>query len=159
MPAPAYSITPLLAHGSQLRVGRGDTPTWTSSTGLLPVMFPDQSPADIDITNMGSGGLAEEFMPGLLPAVDFSQEMIYDAGSDWDAALTELDERAEDGSKELHLLEITVGTGADAVQGTWVAYLKQYKPSGELKGFVKMTAIWKIMQRIATVVEAPEEGE
>lgn len=149
MPAPTYSVTPLLSHGSTVRVGRGDTPTWTGLTGLQTVAYPDQMPADIDITNQASAGLTEENMPGLLPAVDWALEMIYDAGSASDTVLEALNARdGTTGEKELHLVEINVGTGDDKKTLQTVGYLKDYKPTGELKGKVMMTATWRLMARV-----------
>lgn len=149
MPAPAYSIAAELSHGSKIRVGRGDTPTWTDITGLQNVEYPDQMPADLDITNQQSPGNTEENMPGLLPATDFAVDMILDAGSDGDTALEELDARdATTSAKELHLLEITVGKGTNAKAVTFIAYLKQYKPIGPIKGLTAMRATWRVMARV-----------
>jgi len=144
MPAPAYSITPVLAHGNTLRVGRGDTPTWTSITGLQNVEFPDRMPADLDITNQASPGFAEENMPGLLPAVDWSVDHLLDDGSAGDTALTALNART-DAEKELHLVE--VGVGGKTI--TCVGYLKDYKPVGQLKGVVLMRSTWRLMATVA----------
>ena len=147
MPTPVYSITTVLAHGSGLRVGRGASPTWTAATGLNGnVEWPDQMPADDDITNMGSPGYTEEHIPGILPAVDYAQDMLLDDGSDWDTALTELNERdGATGEKELHLLEITAGGKTI----TFVAYVKQYKPIAPIKGRVAMRCTWHVMQVVA----------
>ena len=144
MPAPAYSITPVLAHGSTLRVGRGDTPTWTPITGLQNMEFPDRMPSDLDITNQASPGYAEENMPGLLPAVDWSVDHLLDDGSAGDTALTALNART-DAAKELHLVEI--GIGGKTI--TCVAYLKDYKPVGQLKGVVLMRSTWRLMTTVA----------
>lgn len=149
MPAPAQSIATLLAHGCTIRVGRGETPTWSAITGLQNVEFPDQMPADLDITNQASPGLAEENAPGLLPAVDYSIDHILDVGSDGDTALTALNARdATTGEKELHLLEVKVGSGANAMTGTWVVYLKDYRPVGSLKGNVMMRTTWRVMAQV-----------
>jgi hypothetical protein len=146
MPAPAYSITSVVAHGATIRVGRGDTPTWTAITGLQNVEWPDQMPADDDITNMASPGYAEENMPGILPAVDFAADMLLDDGSAGDTALVALNARdAATGEKELHLLEITAGDKTI----THVAYVKQYKPIAPIKGRVAMRCTWRVMQVVA----------
>lgn len=146
MTAPAYSITPKIAHGATVRVGRGDTPTWTSITGCQNIEWPGVAPADIDITNMSSPGLAEENMPGLLPAQDWSIDVILDDGSDGDTALTALNARnGSTGVKELHLVEVTVA----AKTVTFVGYLKDYRPIGTLKGAVTMRATWRLMAIVA----------
>ena len=144
MPAPAYSITPVLSHGATVRVGRGETPDWTPITGLQNVEFPDRIPADLDITNQASPGAAEENMPGLLPAIDWSLDLLLDSGSDGDTALDELNERTG-ASKELHLVEVSVG----GKTLTCVAYLKDYKPNGQLKGVILMRATWRLMATVA----------
>ncbi|WP_190305703.1 phage tail protein [Roseicitreum antarcticum] len=119
-------------------------------TGLQDVEFPDQMPADLDITNQSSPGATEENMPGLLPAVDFSVDMMYDVGSEWDTALESLNARdASTGAKELHLLEICVGTGTGKKTRTFLAYLKDYKPRGPIKGNVAMRATWRLMSTVA----------
>ena len=146
MPAPAYSITSVVAHGATARVGRGDTPTWTAITGLQNVEWPDQTPADDDITNHGSPGYAEENMPGILPAVDFPMDMLFDEGSDADTVLTALNARnSTTGAKELHLLEVTAG----GKTVTHVAYVKQYKPIAPIKGRVAMRCTWRVMAVVA----------
>ncbi|MCW1934538.1 phage tail protein [Pararhodobacter zhoushanensis] len=150
MPAPATSIAAALSHGSTLRVGRGETPSWTSMKGLQNVEWPDRMPADLDVTHQASPGATEENKPGLLPAVDWTQEMLLDAGSDGDTALTELNVRdSTTGEKELHLVEITVGTGVNKKQVTCMGYLKDYKPVGALKGVIMMRATWRLMATVA----------
>ncbi|WP_127109929.1 hypothetical protein [Pararhodobacter zhoushanensis] len=150
MPAPALSIASMLAHGSALRVGRGETPDWIIITGLQNVEWPDRMPADLDVTHQASPGATEENRPGLLPAVDWTQEMLLDAGSDGDTALTELNVRdGATGDKELHLVEITVGTGVNKKQLTCMGYLKDYKPVGALKGNIVMRATWRLMATVA----------
>ena len=144
MPAPAYSITAIPAHGATMRVGRGATPTWTSATGLQNVEWPDQTPVDDDITNQQSPGYAEENQPGILPAVDFTVDMLLDEGSDWDTALTALNVRTG-ATKELHLLEITA---ADKTV-THIAYVKQYKPIAPIKGLAAMRCTWRVMAVVA----------
>lgn len=144
MAAPAYSITPVLAHGATLRVGRGDTPTWTSITGIQNLEFPDRMPSDIDITNQASAGYAEESMPGLLPAVDWPVDHLLDSGSAGDTALTALNTRTG-ADKELHLVEASVGGKTI----TCVGYLKDYKPVGTLKGAVVMRSTWRLMATVA----------
>ena len=146
MPAPEYSITPKLAHGATLRVGRGETPTWTAITGLQNIEWPDRMPIDQDITNQASPGLAEENMPGILPAVDWSIDHLLDDGSAGDTALTALNARSTTtGEKELHLVEISVGGKTI----TCLGYLKDYKPVGQLKGVVTMRSTWRLMATVA----------
>lgn len=144
MPAPAYSITPRLAHGSTVRVGRGETPTWTSITGLQNVEHPDRMATDLDITNQQSPGFAEENMPGLLPAIDWSIDHLLDDGSDGDVALTELNTRTG-ADKELHLVEISAGGKTI----TCVGYLKDYKPIAPIKGLLAMRSTWRLMATVA----------
>lgn len=146
MTAPAYSITPKLSQGSGIRLGRGDTPTWTNVTGVQNIEWPDRVPADLDITNQASPGLAEENMPGLLPAIDWSVDLLLDDGSAGDTALTALNARdGTTGEKELHLVEVTAGGKTI----TCVGYLKDYKPIASLKGVVTMRATWRLMATVA----------
>lgn len=149
MPAPTHSITPLLSTAATMRVGRGDPVVWTPLTGLAgDIEWPEQVPADLDITNHGSGN-TEENIPGMAPAVDFTAEMFKDtstAGAAAHTALTALNTPDETTYlRELHLLEVT---SADETV-TFVAYVKDYRPIAPLKGVARRRATWRVMNKVA----------
>ena len=110
-----------------MRLGRGDTPTWTNVTGVQNIEWPDRVPADLDITNQASPGLAEENMPGLLPAIDWSVDLLLDDGSAGDTALTALNARmarqakraapgrGHGGRQDDHLRRVSQGLQADRI--------------------------------------------
>lgn len=157
MPAPAYSIDSPVATAT-VRVGRGSTPAWTTLTGLPRTMdFPSQMPSDDDITTFSSPGFAEENAPGILPAVDYSIDMLLDAGSAGDTALRALNARDPvTFAKELHLLEVS----ANGTTVTNVAYLKEYRAIPPINNRASVRATWRIMAVVANATPpAPEPEE
>lgn len=133
-----------MSHGATVRVGRGETPTWTTIDKAQSVELPDRAPADLDVTHQASPGFTEESIPGLTPAVDWALELLYVPASATDVALVALSTRDEDGSLEEHLLEITQG----GVTRAFNAYLKSYTPKSPLKGALAATATWRVMGEV-----------
>lgn len=134
-----------IGYGTVIRVGRGETPTWTQIMGGETASIPSQPPEDIDVTHFQSPGRTRETIPGLKPVADYALELQYWPGSDTDVLLTELDELTASGDREIVLLEITPNGGS-----TWTfqAYLNEYVPSMSVGEKQMVTANWKVMARV-----------
>jgi len=134
-----------IGYGTVIRVGRGETPTWTQIMGGEQAGVPSQPPEDIDVTHFQSPGRTRETMPGLKPVADFDLELQYWPDSDTDVLLMELADLTSAGEREIVLLEITPNGGQ-----TWTfqAYLNAYVPSMAVGDKQMVTARWKVMARI-----------
>ncbi|WP_376872381.1 phage tail tube protein [Albirhodobacter sp. R86504] len=122
-------------YGSTVRIGVGETPTWTKLVGVEEFDFPDQTPDDIDTTHLESPGDTEESINGMKKAVDWDLAIQYAPGSATDVLLTGLMVSGED-----FLLEIKA---VGATERTWAAYVKSYRPTG-INAKSKMMATAKI---------------
>jgi hypothetical protein len=134
-----------IGYGTVVRVGRGQTPTWTQIMGGENVALPVQPPEDIDVTHQQSPGRTRETRPGLKPVADYSMELQYWPGSDTDELLNELDELTAVGNREIVLFEITPNGGRTY---TYMAYLNSYIIQSPVGDKQMATAQWKIQARI-----------
>lgn len=126
-----------LGKNTVVRIGRGNTPTWTTLTGCEDVTLPDRSPADEDVTAMDSPGFAEEFIPGLRASPDWSITKHYVPDDAEDVLLL-----AVEASQEKILLEIT--PPGRAVPFKFQGYVKKWLPTMPVKGAMKGELTLKI---------------
>jgi len=134
MPASSGAVR---GYGSTVRIGVGETPTWTAIVGIQDLEFPDQTPDSIDVTHLTSPGDTEEMVRDMKKAVSWPLTHHYVPGSAMDTALAAVEASGED-----FILEIKAN-GADAVE--YAAYLSSYRPTTiQPKG--------SVMQAISTFV-------
>ena len=142
-----------LGYGTTIRIGRGTAPViWTSMKGVEEAQFPDQTPADVDTTWLGSPGGTEESIRGLKPVATLNIPLQYAPGSETDLLLSELEQQ---GSDEDILLEITPSGG---VAHCWVAYVNSYRMTSATAKDKKMAeAVFKVKARVTGDI-AGEQG-
>ncbi|WP_428924993.1 phage tail tube protein [Marinibacterium sp. SX1] len=130
-------------YGSTVRIGVGETPTWTKLVGVEEFEFPDQTPENIDTTWLESPDDTMEAIRGMKQVASWSLDIQYVPGSDTDVALS-----AVEASEEMFLLELTA-RGAAAV--TYAAYLNSWRPTG-------ISAVNKMMANATFTVMAKVEA-
>lgn len=144
-----------IAHDWELWIGRESTPgaddhTFTQIFGFEGLPFPDQTPEDQDVTHMQSPGRTRESTPGLLPAVDWSQEKQLWPGDPGDVILEALAALTAAGTPEDVLIEFNIDPAGTAARRTYRGYVNNYTPTGTV-GEKSMAALAiKILDRQAT---------
>lgn len=135
-----------LGYGTTIRIGRGTGPVvFTLLRGAEEAQFPDQTPADVDTTWLGSPGGTEEAIRGLKPVGTLGIPLQYVPGSEIDLLLTELEQA---GSDEDIILEITPSGGG---AHTWAAYVNSYRMTSATAKDKKMAeVVFKVKAKIAT---------
>ena len=126
--------------------GGTGTPAFTQVLGVETIGMPEQSPEDIDVTHMQSPGATRETIPGLLPVVDYAQEM-----QDWpdDPGQIILDELATltaQRQREDIVVEMVIGDR----RRSYRAYVNSFTPTGTVGGKAMASAAFKVMNRLAT---------
>lgn len=125
-----------LGYGTRIRIGRGISPVaWTIIKGVEEAQFPDQTPADVDVTWLESPGGTEETIRGLKTVGTFTLPMQYAPGSATDILLSELEQQ---GSDEDIILEITPSGGSTH---SWIAYVNSYRMTSATAKDKKMAEV------------------
>ncbi|WP_226628421.1 phage tail tube protein [Alloyangia pacifica] len=124
----------MIGYGSIVRIGVGETPTWTTLDLLGDLEMPDEQVDEVEITHMKSPGRRKQFIAGLTDSGEVAIPMNYIPGSDTDVLLTSL--RA---SREEVLVEITLTDDVAAVPETYSGFLKGYSRTAPIND--KMTAV------------------
>jgi len=136
------SVGVKLGHNSRVRIGRGETPVWTTLSGCEDVTLPDRSPADEDVTSMDSPGFTEEFIPGLFSAPDWSVTKHYVPEDAEDVLLSALE--ASRGERVLLEILPNGATEPHVYQG----YVKKWLPTMPVKNAMKGELTMKIMAKV-----------
>jgi hypothetical protein len=109
--------------GATVRIGVGETPTWTTLVGIESFDHPDQTPPEIDATHLASPDDTEESIRGMKPVAGWSVDLHHVPGGATHTLLIGLEDTGE--SVQLELVD---KTGATAV--TYGGYVKSYVPKG-----------------------------
>lgn len=132
--------------GTTVRIGRGETPDWTTLIGTEDSPFPDQTPDDVDTTWQNSPNDTEESIRGMKKVATWPLPMQYAPGSQTDILLTELEEA---GSDELVIIEITPAGGASH---RWLGYVNSYRATSLTAAGKQMAeAVFKVHAKLATL--------
>ncbi len=143
-----------IAYNWELWVGRepvagGGNHVFVQIFGFENLPFPDQVPEDQDVTHMQSPGRTQEATPGLLPAVDFSQEKQFWAEDDGDILLGQLEDLTAAGEKEYVLFEFNLNPAGTSRRRTYRGYVKNYTPTGSVGQKVMANLSIKLLDRQA----------
>ena len=109
-----------LAHGAELFMGDGATPTevFTKIPGLGDVEFTPPQAEEVDVTNHDS--LAREHLQGLAGDGELTSEFFFDAGEPMHVALRDKDSEADPTNFEIRYPDVqnTIGHFAASVKWT-----------------------------------------
>ena len=123
----------------------GGAITWTQILGVEEVAMPEKTPDDVDVTHMQSPGRSRETIPGLLAAVDWTQDMQFWPDHASQILLDELAELTEAGTPEDVQVEFVVG----GMRRTYRGYVNAFTPSGSVGDKRTVSLAMKIFQRLA----------
>lgn len=127
-----------IGYGLVIRIGRGDTPTWTTLEEIGDIEWPQAEADEHEATHMASPNRTKEFIAGLIDNGEVTIPMNWVPGSDTDVLLRDLQE-----SGELVQVEFTAGNdGADPE--TYVGFCKRYGRTSPVNGVQKADAIFRI---------------
>lgn len=124
----------MIGYGSTVRIGVGETPTWTALDLVGDIEMPDEQVDEIDVTHMQSPGRRKQFIAGLVDSGEVGVPMNYIPGSASDVLLKSLRD-----SRETVLIEITLTDDEAAVPETYSGFLKGYARTAPMGD--KMTAV------------------
>ena len=150
MPTAASQVD--IAYNWELWVGRTVSAelVWTQIYGFESLPFPEQVPADVDVTHMQSPGRTSEIIPGLLPVADWSQEKQYWPESAGDVLIEALALLTAAGTKEDVLFEFNIDPAGTSARRTYLGYVNVFTPLGTV-GDKAMAALGvKVLSRQAT---------
>ncbi len=128
-----------------VRVGRGDTPTWTEILGAGDITAPDGTVEDIEVTSQSSPRNEKEFIPGRIDRGSMNFTLDFVEGLPTDVCL-----KAIKASQEIVQLEITLDRDdEDSEAEVFAAYLKSYKRTTPVNGVQKAEVEFKIAGLVA----------
>lgn len=145
-----------LGYGTVARIGRflagSTTPTFYTIKGTEQLMFPDQTPEDVDVTSLTSPDRTEETIPGLKRVGTLTLPVQYAPGLATDTLLSELDEFDADGLKEDVIFEIGRSGGT---KRQWYAYVNSWRPT-DINAKGKMMA--ELILKVKASIDPPMTG-
>jgi len=131
-----------------VRIGRGETPTWTKLHGVPNFSQPEQTPGDIDTTHLESPDDTEEGIPGMKPLGAWTLELDYYPESDTDDVLESIA-----ASGEIVQIELNWPTNRAATtfkQVVYAGYCKGYFITAvDPRNKITATAPFTIMGKVA----------
>lgn len=141
-----------IAYDWELWVGREPVPgagghVFTQIYGFESLPFPDQMPEDQDVSHMQSPGRTRESTPGMLPAVDFSQEKQFWKGDPGDIILDALAALTFAGTKENVLIEFNLDPAGNSSRRTYRGYVNSYTPTGTVGEKIMANLSAKLLDR------------
>lgn len=131
----------MLGYGSTVRIGRGETPTWTELAFVGDVDAPDEQTDDVEVTHMKSPGRRKQFIAGLTDGGEVSVPMNYIPGSPTDVLLKSIKSSGEE-----VMIEITLGE--DGEPETYAGYCKGYGRTAPVADKMMATAVFKLSEQV-----------
>lgn len=124
-----------IAYDWELWIGRdsnddGTYDSWTQIFGFEDLPFPDQVPEEIDVTHLNSPGRTRETRPGMISAVDWSQEKQLWPSDAGDVLLETLAALTAAGNEETVLIEFNIRPDGSSIRRTYRGYVNSYNPMG-----------------------------
>lgn len=139
MPATLASI----GYGTQVRVGRGEIPTWTTLAEIKDVTWPVAESDDIEATHMESPNRTKEFISGLTDNGEVVVPMNWVPGSDTDVLLADLQSTGE-----LVQVEFT-SNEVGALPEIYAGYVRRYSRTSPVNDVQMAEAAFRISGLVA----------
>ncbi len=117
-----------IGYGTQIRIGRGVTPTWTTLQHVRDVEWPMAEADEHEVTAMDSPNRTKEFIGGLIDNGELTIPLWWVPDSDTDVLLKDL---ASTG--ELVQFEFT-GNHSGAVAEVYAGFVKRYGRTSPVNG-------------------------
>ena len=144
-----------IAYDWELWIGRDTTDdstydNWTQIYGFEGLPFPDQVPEEVDVTHLNSPGRTRETRPGLIAAVDWTQEKQLWPSDAGDVLLETLSALTAAGTEETVLIEFNIRPDGTSIRRTYRGYVNSYNPTGTVGEKEMASLSVKIFDRQAT---------
>lgn len=133
-----------IGHGTIVRIGRGETPTWTKLVGVGDISFPEAVSDEIETTHMESPNGEKEYIGGLTDNGEMTIPLHWVPTSESDVCLSEI--RA---SREIVILEVTT---PDAAPEQYACFCKAYKRTAPVNDKRQAEATFRISGRVVAEV-------
>ena len=117
-----------IGYGTQIRVGVGVGPTWTTIAELGDVEWPMAEADEHEATSMDSPNRTKEYVAGLIDNGEVTIPLNWVEDSDTDTVLTAIQQ-----SGELVQIEFT-SNAVGAVPETYVGFCKRYARTSPVNG-------------------------
>ncbi|SNT76713.1 phage tail tube protein [Paracoccus seriniphilus] len=130
-----------IGYGSRVRIGVGETPTWTELEFVGDIDMPDEQIDEIEVTHMKSPGRRKQFISGLTDGGEVSIPMNYIPGSATDVLLLGLKASGETVQVEITLTE----TGTPEI---YAGFLKGYARTAPVNDKMMATATFRLSEAI-----------
>jgi len=127
-----------IGYGTQIRIGVGVTPTWTTLAEIKDVTWPVAEADDIEATHMASPNRTKEFISGLTDNGEVVVPMNWVPGSATDVLLAGLK-----ASGELVQVEFTDNTDG-ATPEVYVGYVRRYSRTSPVNDVQMAEAAFRI---------------
>ena len=131
----------MIGYGSTVRVGVGETPTWTALALVGDLELPDEQADEVEVTHMASPGRRKQFIAGLIDGGSVGVPINYIPGNATDVLLQSLK-----ASRELVLVEFTPTAGGTAE--TFSGYLSGYARSAPIGDKMTATATFRLSEEV-----------
>lgn len=132
-----------IGYGTQVRVGRGETPVWTALAEIKDVTWPVAEADDIEATNMESPNRTKEFISGLTDNGEVVIPMNWVPGSPTDVLLADLQSTGE-----LVQVEFT-SNEVGATPEIYVGYVRRYSRTSPVNDVQMAEAAFRISGLVA----------
>lgn len=132
-----------IGYGTQIRVGVGSGPTWTTIAELGDVEWPQAEADEHEATNMASPNRTKEYIQGMIDNGEVMIPLYWVPGSATDVAL-----KAILATGELVQIEFT-DNSEGATPETYVGFCKRYARTSPVNGVQKAEAGFRINGLVA----------
>ena len=131
-----------------VRIGRGETPTWTRLLGVPFFTMPEQPVPDIDATHLDSPNDTEEGIPGMRPLAQWPLEIDHVPGSDSEVLLRAIAASGE--TVQIELSWPTDDTYTTFANRVFAGYAKDYtftvNPRDKMVATVPFTIMGEVIE-------------
>ena len=128
--------------GTEVAIGRGATPVWTTLVGVKDVTLPESTADKIDVTHMGSPDFSKQYIRGLKDNGDVTFEVIWEPDSVTDVLLSEL----EESNGEIVQVRFTI-VGATA-PFIYRGFLSAYKRTAPVEDTLMSEVTFSISEKV-----------
>lgn len=130
-----------IGYGSRVRIGVGETPTWTELAFVGDIEMPDEQIDEIEVTHMLSPGRRKQFISGLTDGGEVSIPMNYIPGSASDVLLLGLKASGE-------TVQVEITLTATGTPETYAGFLKGYARTAPVNDKMMATATFRLSEAI-----------
>ncbi|GGE26615.1 hypothetical protein SAMN05421774_11253 [Gemmobacter megaterium] len=138
--------------GAVVRIGRGETPDWTTLEGVGDFEFPQMQADDIDVTSHSSPNRTKEFIAGMADNGEMSLPLDYIPDNPQDLLLRVLNQTKE-------LIQVSIRpAGSNLDPEVYACYVRSYGRTAPVQGKSSATLVLRISGIVAGEATLPGGG-